>query len=122
MRLIDKINHLRLSAAFLFDLGKAKNQTSNEIANNIQPLSEKLIHEINKSSLKERVLAVKALEHQIEGYQLDKQYITEKILDCSAHVENIKNSLINELQDSGKISMIDDGFTLTLIDGNLNIR
>lgn len=122
MRLIDKINHLRLHASFLFDLGKAKNMDPKEIGKTIKPLSDKLEKEINESSVKERVLAINSLNSQIEAHQLDQQLIQLKIEDTKDHINSLTHSLIKELQSRGTDSLIEDGYAITLIDGKLSIR
>lgn len=122
MKLIDQINHLRLSAAFLFDLGRSRKQTPDQIAANISPLAQKLDEQIMNAPVGELVIALKSIEHQMEAHQLDMRFFAEKIEDCKSHVENIKKSLVKKLIDQDKTCLIEDGHTLTLIDDNLNIR
>lgn len=122
MKLIDRINHLRANAAFLFDLGKSQGFSNEKIALTISPLSETLIKEINNSSIKDRSMAVKSLEHQIEAHQLDKALIDQKIEDSIGHIENIKNSLINVLNDKKINVHTEEGYTLTMIEKELIIR
>ena len=122
MKLIDRITHLRSNAAFLFDLGKRRGHSPEQISLTIRPLAETLEKEINNSSIKERAMAVKSLEHQVEAHQLDKELIDQKIEDCLGHIMNIKNSLINDL-DEKKVQVYEEnGYTLTMIDSELIIR
>jgi hypothetical protein len=111
-----------LSSCLLFDIGKKQGHSSEQIAGNIRPLAEALVDSIVSAPVGECALAIKLLESQLEAHAVDEKFIQEKMDDCKVHIDNIKNSLINKMNENKKISMIEDGYSLTLIDGNLNIR
>ena len=114
MKLIDKINHLRLHASFLFDLGKSQGMEPREIAKTIMPLSGQLDKSIKEASLKEKAMAVKSLEHQIEAHFLDRQLVEQKIEECKDYIDRIKATFTENLHE--------EGYSVTIVESEVNIR
>ena|ERR1700685_1706599 len=120
MSLFEKIQHLRLTASFIYDSLAGKSPQEKQTA--LEPVT-KTLHSILMKSTKEDipgcVKAITSFNNQIEAFNLDIMVLQGKIKDAQNQIEFIQGFLGGYMEEQ-KIDRIEkDGYvvTLTEIDG-----
>lgn len=125
LKFYDRLCQIRLTAAVLYDRGRALGHGHEELADDIRPLMQTLQKERAEaadSDLAGVVMAIRSLESEAQKHELDVKFLTEKAASAREHVALLKQELHGTLTRRGITERIEGDFSVTLVDGNITVR
>lgn len=113
----ERLTQLRTSAAIIYDRGIAKGLQPQEMTQSIEPLQKSLsqaLEESVKEDLAGVLFSIRALEHQVEAFKKDAEFLLKKAADAQHHVDQMRRVVIADLKARKVASRVDQGFSVTL--------
>lgn len=121
----ERLSQIRMTAAALYDRGRALGHGHAELADDLKPLMDVLVKERETAAAEDFagvVTAIKMLENEAQKIELDARMLTEKARDTRHHAESLKQDLRVALARRGVTEWIEGSFSATIVDGNVTVR
>lgn len=116
-RLYFEIQKLRVTAAALYDLGKAQNLPMEKIQESILPVVESLAMALKTAAREDIggvVVAIRMLESQADAHRKDASFLIDKAQETMAHAQSLKAALTARMKSMGEESVTDGDFSAVL--------
>lgn len=125
LALYNDLQTIRLTAAVLYDRGKALERSEEDLAEDIKPLHERKRHLINHAiahDLGGVICAIKQLHADSQGHLETAQFLKEKSENAKAHAAELLEAIKDQLHKKNSTEILHGDFSATLVDGKVTIR